>query len=93
MVNVMVTSVKVLLAILYGVSFLSLFSLPPIVVDYRVYLLAILCLVLLAHLIEFLVMKTKVENISNKKMSFSKTMLWGCGYWLPIIGHNASNNK
>lgn len=89
MVNMMVRSIKILLTILYGISFLSLFSLPPIIIDYQAYVLAFVFVVLIVHIIEFFVMKTKVENIINNKMSFLKTMLWGFGYWLPLVINNS----
>ena len=88
MINVMVVSVKILLAGLWGLAILGFFSISLIPQEFQNYVLALLgvvLVVLVVHLIEFIAIKDKLKKKTNIEMNFFQTMLWGFGYWLPIL--------
>jgi len=88
MLNVMITSIKVLLIGLWGVAVLGMFSMSPLPIEYQFYVLPLVGIVLFAHLAEYFALKAKVVAKTKTEMSFIQTMLWGFGYWLPLF-----NNK
>jgi uncharacterized protein YhhL (DUF1145 family) len=85
MFNFAIHSTKALLAGLWVMAILGLISISPVPTEYQFYVLALAGTVLLVHLIEFFAMKAILRNKSNKEMSFVQTMLWGFGYWLPLL--------
>ncbi|PKI16607.1 DUF1145 domain-containing protein [Colwellia sp. 12G3] len=85
MFNFIIYSTKFLLVGLWILAISGLLSLSPLPAEYQFYMLALAGAVLLVHFIEFLAMKNKIKNHSSKEMSFIQTMLWGFGYWLPLL--------
>ncbi|MCW8864685.1 MAG: DUF1145 domain-containing protein [Colwellia sp.] len=85
MFNLIIYSTKVLLVGLWLMVILGLVSLSPLPAQYQFYALALASVVLLVHLVEYFVMKAKVLSKTKTQMSFIQTMLWGFGYWLPLI--------
>ena len=85
MINVMVVSVKILLVGLWGLAILGFFFISLIPQEFQNYVLALLGVVLVVHLIEFIAIKDKLKKKTNIEMNFFQTMLWGFGYWLPIL--------
>ena len=84
-IMVMVMGVKILLVGLWGVAILILFSISPIPKDYQNYVLILTGIVLMVHFIEFVAIKGKLKRNNDIEMNFLQTMLWGFGYWLPIL--------
>lgn len=85
MFNLIIVSIKALLISLWILAFLGLLSISPLSIEYQSYILALTGIVLLVHLLEFFVMRAKVKSKSKIGMSFLQTMLWGFGYWLPLL--------
>jgi len=85
MLNLIILALKASLVGLWGLALLGLLSLSPLPAEYQFYVLALAGVVLLAHLLEFFAMKAKVMTKTKTEMSFIQTMLWGFGYWLPLL--------
>jgi uncharacterized protein YhhL (DUF1145 family) len=66
-------------------AILALLSLSPLPVDYQFYAFTLAGVALLVHFIEFFAMKAKFKKQSGLAMNFVQSMLWGFGYWLPIL--------
>ena len=89
MLNIVVYSLKALLTGLWIFAILGLLSLSPLPTEVQFYISALAYVALLVHFIEFFAMKTKFKNQSGLEMNFVQTMLWGFGYWLPILKSSA----
>jgi uncharacterized protein YhhL (DUF1145 family) len=85
MLNIVIYSLKALLTGLWVLAILALLSLSPFAADYQFYILVLAAVALLVHLIEFFAIKAKFKKQSGLSMNFVQTMLWGFGYWLPIL--------
>ena len=85
MLNLIILALKALLVGLWGLALLGLLSLSPLPAQYQFYLLVLAGGVLLVHLLEYFAMKAKVMTKAKIEMSFIQTMLWGFGYWLPLL--------
>ena len=83
MFNFTIHSTKALLTGLWIMAILGIASISPLSEEYQLYPLALAGVVLLIHLLEFFVIKTKVKN--NIEISFVQTLLWGFGHWLPLF--------
>jgi uncharacterized protein YhhL (DUF1145 family) len=59
--------------------------LSPLPTEVQFYVSLLACITLLVHFVEFFAMKTKFKSQSGLAMNFGQTMLWGFGYWLPIL--------
>lgn len=64
-----------------GSFFTSL--LPGFLQPYDSYLFGFGLLMIVVHVIEFLVLKIKYENLTE--LDFIQTLLFGFAHWLPII--------
>ncbi|MFT6195008.1 MAG: hypothetical protein ACJASU_001916 [Cognaticolwellia sp.] len=89
MLNVVIYSLKVVLTGLWIFAILGLLSLSPVSAAVQFYVSLLACIALLVHFIEFFTIKTKFKNQSGLAMNFGQTMLWGFGYWLPILNSSA----
>ncbi|ASP48453.1 DUF1145 domain-containing protein [Cognaticolwellia beringensis] len=87
MLKLVIYSLKALLTGLWSFAILGLLSLSPLPTEVQLYVSLLACVVLLVHYIEFFAMKNKFKNQSGLAMNFLQTMLWGFGYWLPILKH------
>lgn len=85
MFSLIINSLKALLFGLWLLASLSLVSLSPLPAQSHSYVLALACGVLIVHFIEFIAMKATLKRKADLEMSFVQTMLWGFGYWLPIL--------
>ncbi|WP_191321721.1 DUF1145 domain-containing protein [Colwellia sp. C1TZA3] len=85
MLNIVIYSLKALLTGLWVLAILGLLSLSPLAAEYQFYALVLAGVALLVHFIEFFAMKAKFKKQSGLAMNFVQTMLWGFGYWLPIL--------
>jgi len=83
--NFIILVLKISLVGLWGLAFLGLLSMSPLPTEYQFYVLALAGVVLLAHFLEYFVMKGKVMAKVSIKISFIQTMLWGFGHWLPLL--------
>jgi len=91
MLKIVIYSLKVLLTGLWIFAILGLLSLSPLQAEVQLYVSLLACVVLLVHFIEFFAMKNKFKNQSGLAMNFLQTMLWGFGYWLPILKHETKD--
>tara|TARA_B110000438_G_scaffold295963_1_gene339884 strand:- start:1124 stop:1396 length:273 start_codon:yes stop_codon:yes gene_type:complete len=89
MFNVVVFSLKALLTGLWIFAILGLLSLSPLPTEVQFYVSLLACITLLVHFVEFFAMKTKFKRQGGIAMDFLQTMLWGFGYWLPILKSSA----
>lgn len=87
MFKLLINTTKGLLIILWSLAFLSMLSLSPLPEEYKLYVLTLACVVLVVHFIEYFTMKAKLKSKIDGEMNFMQTMLWGFGYWLPILNH------
>ncbi len=85
MLSLIIYILKTSLVALWVLALLGILSISPFPEQYQFYILPLACLVLLVHLIEYFAMKAKLKNKSDIEMSFVQTMLWGFGYWLPLL--------
>jgi uncharacterized protein YhhL (DUF1145 family) len=85
MLSLITLALKVSLIGLWGAALLGFTSMSPLPEQYHLYVLALTGVVLLAHFIEYFAMKGKVLSKAKIEMSFTQTMLWGFGYWLPLL--------
>ncbi len=93
MFNFIIVSTKALLIGLWLFAILGLLVLSPLPAEYQFYVLVLAGIVLLVHFLEYFAMKDKLKSKSNIEMSFVETMLWGFGYWLPILQNNSEKTK
>ncbi|MBA6350836.1 MULTISPECIES: DUF1145 domain-containing protein [unclassified Colwellia] len=93
MLSTIIIMLKMSLTVLWILALLGLFSISPLPTEYQFYLLALAIIVLLVHFIEFFAMKANFKNHSKSEMNFLQTMLWGFGYWLPILKHYQEQAK
>jgi len=85
MLKLTIIITKGLLVILWALAILLLVSLSPLSIEFNFYVLALASTVLIIHLIEYFAIKAKIIAKTKIKMSFVQTMLWGFGYWLPLL--------
>lgn len=85
MLNLVIPVLKALLVGLWGLALLGLLSISPLSEKYQFYVSALASVVLLVHFIEYFAIKAKVMSKAKRTMSFTQTMLWGFGYWLPLL--------
>ena len=85
MFNFIIHSTKALLAGLWILAILGMISISPLPAEYQWYLLVLAGVVLVVHLLEYFALKAKVKHKSNTDISFTQTMLWGFGHWLPLL--------
>lgn len=88
MLNLVIPVLKASLVGLWGLTLLGLLSTSPLPEKYQFYVSALASVVLLAHFIEYFAMKAKVMSKAKTPMSFTQTMLWGFGYWLPLLNNH-----
>ena len=68
----------------YVVTILSLFI--PLLADYRNIFLIITVVLLVAHAVEYLVMKARMVNAAPERNDhLLRTLLFGYGHWLPLL--------
>ena len=88
-VNSIITGTKALVIGLWALTILGLLSLSlslsPLITQIQFYVLVLAGIVLLAHFVEYCVMKERMMTKTTIKMSFIQTMMWGYVYWLPIL--------
>jgi uncharacterized protein YhhL (DUF1145 family) len=77
------TLTKALLAIFWFAWVLSLFSLVPYPYGQPVIWVGVALLVL--HFIEYLLVRSKMAELQGGKTGFVGTMVFGFGYWLPVL--------
>jgi len=85
MLSLIIPLLKASLVALWGIALLGLLSISFLPEQLQRYILPFAGLVLIVHFIEYLVVKRKLKNKSNIEVNFIKTMLWGFGYWLPLL--------
>lgn len=93
MLSTIIVMLKMSLTALWILALLGLLSLSPLPAEYQFYLLALAIIVLLVHFIEFFTMRANFKNHTKSEMNFRQTMLWGFGYWLPILKHYQEQAK
>ena len=82
-VNVIIAGTKALLLALWLACLLSLTFVIP--ASFGQPILWTGAAILLVHLLEYLVVRSKVAERQNGKTGFFGTMVYGFGYWLPIL--------
>jgi len=85
MVNSIILGTKALVIGLWALVILGLLSLSPLSTQFQFYVLVVAGIVLLAHFVEYRVMKEIMMTKAKIKMSLIQTMMWGYVYWLPIL--------
>jgi uncharacterized protein YhhL (DUF1145 family) len=83
MLKLITRSTKVLLLALWAACTLSLLSI--ISEPYARTVLMVGAIVLLIHFVEFLLVRSKVAERQGGKTGFIGTMVFGFGYWLPVL--------
>ncbi len=83
MLKLITRSTKVLLLALWAACVLSLLSIIP--EPYTRTVLMVGAVVLLIHFIEYLLVRSKVAERREGNTGFIGTMVFGFGYWLPIL--------
>ena len=74
---------KVVLLALWAACILSLLSIIPQPYSQAVLMLSLV--ILLLHFVEYLLVKSKVAERLGGKTGFIGTMVFGFGYWLPVL--------
>ena len=74
---------KVVLLALWAACILSLLSIVPQPYSQAVLMLGLV--ILLIHFVEYLLVKSKVAERLGGKTGFIGTMVFGFGYWLPVL--------
>ena len=74
---------KAFLLALWAACILSLLSIVPQPYSQAVLMLSLV--ILLLHFVEYLLVKSKVAERSGGKTGFIGTMVFGFGYWLPVL--------
>ncbi len=77
------TLTKAVLAIFWIAWVLSLFSLVPDPYGQPVIWVGVALLVV--HFLEFLLVRSKMAELQGGKTGFIETMVFGFGYWLPVL--------
>ena len=83
MLKLIIQSTKALLMALWAACVLSLLSIVP--EPYARTVLIIGAVVLLVHFVEYLLVRSKVAERQGGNTGFVGTMVFGFGYWLPIL--------
>jgi uncharacterized protein YhhL (DUF1145 family) len=83
MLKLMIRSTKVLLLALWAACVLSLLSIIP--EPYARTVLVVGAIVLLIHFAEYLLVRSKVAERRGGNTGFIGTMVFGFGYWLPVL--------
>ena len=83
MLKLIIGSTKALLLALWAVCVLSLLSIVP--EPYARTVLIIGAIVLLLHFVEYLLVRSKVAERQEGNSGFIGTMVFGFGYWLPVL--------
>ncbi len=83
MLKLITRSTKVLLLALWAACVLSLLSIIP--EPYTRTVLMVGAVVLLIHFIEYLLVRSKVAERREGNTGFIGTMVFGFGYWLPVL--------
>ena len=79
----MIGLTKAGLLALWAASIMSLLSIVPEPYGQAVLMLG--AVILLLHFFEYLLVKSKVAKRLGGKTGFIETMLFGFGYWLPVL--------
>ena len=74
---------KAFLLALWAACILSLLSIVPQPYSQAVLMLGLV--ILLIHFVEYLLVKSKVAERLGGKTGFIGTMVFGFGYWLPVL--------
>lgn len=74
---------KAFLLALWAACILSLLSIVPQPYSQAVLMLSLV--ILLVHFVEYLLVKSKVAERLGGKTGFIGTMVFGFGYWLPVL--------
>ncbi len=85
MLKLITGSTKALVLALWAACVLSLLSIIPEPYARTVLIFGIV--VLLVHFVEYLLVKSKVAERLGGNTGFIGTMVFGFGYWLPVIRH------
>ena len=83
MLNTLVAATKVLLLALWLACLLSLLSVIP--AHFGQPILWAGALILLVHFVEYLLVRSKVAERQQGNTGFVGTMVYGFGYWLPVL--------
>jgi len=83
MLKLLTVSTKVLVLALWAACVLSLLSIIP--EPYARTVLIVGAVVLLVHFVEYLLVRSKVAERQGGNTGFIGTMLFGFGYWLPVL--------
>ena len=83
MLRLIIQSTKALLMALWAACVLSLLSIVP--EPYARTVLMIGAVVLLVHFVEYLLVRSKVAERQGGNTGFIGTMVFGFGYWLPVL--------
>ena len=83
MLKLIIESTKALLLALWAACILSLLSIVP--EPYARTVLIIGAVVLLVHFVEYLLVRSKVAERQAGNTGFIGTMVFGFGYWLPVL--------
>ena len=83
MLKLIIASTKALLLALWAACVLSLLSIVP--EPYARIVLITGAIVLLVHFVEYLLVRSKVAERQGGNTGFVGTMVFGFGYWLPIL--------
>ena len=83
MLKLIIESTKALLLALWAACVLSLLSIVP--APYAQTVLMIGAIVLLVHFVEYLLVRSKVAERQAGNTGFIGTMVFGFGYWLPVL--------
>ena len=85
MFSLIIFALKASIVGLWGLALLGLLSMSPIPIKFQFYVLPLIGIVLVIHLVEYFAIKAKIMAKAKIEMSFIQTMLWGFGYWLPLL--------
>ena len=83
MLKLIIAPTKALLLALWAACVLSLLSIVP--EPYARIVLITGAIVLLVHFVEYLLVRSKVAERQGGNTGFVGTMVFGFGYWLPIL--------
>ena len=83
MLNLTISVTKAALRVLWLACILSLVSLIP--AQYGQTILWLGGVVLVIHFVEYLLVRSKVAERQGGKTGFLGTMVYGFGYWLPVL--------
>jgi len=83
MFDLLINFTKVALLALWAICILSLLSIIP--EPYAQPVLIAGALILLIHFLEYWLVRSKVAGRQGGKTGFVGTMMFGFGYWLPVL--------